>query len=150
MEKKSRALTLKRSVTIKAIVTEDFKKYLTYEIQQSINSAQGRMTSIEEEVKRKLESLQSQSGAEAHVQSVNGQLQQEQGQFQRTMTELSRRMEQVKNLELGQMFVQGTVDGWVQVKEGDNLYQKLGGMEIVIKDGIVQEILPAGMPASAQ
>jgi esterase/lipase len=148
LEKKSSALTLKRTVTIKAIVTEDYKKYLAYEIQQSMNSAQGQVKAIEMGAQRQLDELSSQSGTEQQVQVVSQKLQHEQAQFQHTMMELNRRMNHVKTLELGQMFVQGTVDGWVSVTAGDNLYQKLGGMEIIIKDGIVQEILPAGMPAS--
>ena len=41
-------------------------------------------------------------------------------------------------------FVQGMVDGFVSVNPGDHLYEKLGAMEIVIKDGIVQNINAIG------
>ncbi|NBV41533.1 hypothetical protein EBR96_02025 [bacterium] len=48
----------------------------------------------------------------------------------------------INQLELNSLFTQGTVDGFVSVSEGDNLYEKLGGMEILVQDGVVQKITP--------
>lgn len=143
----SKTVTLKRTVTIKAVVTEDFKKYLAYELQQSTNTANERMAKIEAEAKQMIEALKTQKGAEQRIAQVQQRYQNEQRQYQNSVGELKRRMEQVKALQLGSYFTQGTVDGWVNIKIGDNLYQKLGGMELIIKDGIVQNILPAGASA---
>ncbi len=50
-------------------------------------------------------------------------------------------IDEARNLPLGSTFSQGTIDGLVSIKPGDNLYHKLGAAEIIIKDGIVQEII---------
>jgi len=52
-------------------------------------------------------------------------------------------------LQMGSYFMQGTVDGFVSVNVGDNLYEKLGGMEIFIEDGIVQDIVPVSDASGA-
>ena len=41
---------------------------------------------------------------------------------------------------MNSIYSQGPIDGMVTVSAGDNLYEKLGGVEIVVKDGVVQEI----------
>ena len=105
-----KTLNLKRTVTIKAIVTEKFKEYMRYEIQRSIYNLQTQGESPQ--TKERLE--------EAHLQ-----------------------LEAIDLLALGSQFVQGVVDGFVTVSEGDNLYDKLGGMEVIVLDGIVKKIATA-------
>ena len=46
----------------------------------------------------------------------------------------------IENLQLDTEYSQGPVDGFVTVSTGDNLYEKLGGIEILVKDGIIVKI----------
>ena len=50
------------------------------------------------------------------------------------------KIEEAKKLIIGSEFVQGPLEGPVTVAIGDNLYKKVGGAEIIVKDGIIQEI----------
>ena len=50
------------------------------------------------------------------------------------------KIEEAKKLQLGTEFVQGPLEGPVNLHVGDNLYKKVGGAEIIVKDGIIQEI----------
>ncbi len=135
----SKSVTLKRTVTIKAIVTEDFKKYLTYELETSIKDLQKKMSDVEKQAKDLVSSLE-QTGASDQVKMINQQLQIEQQQQANTISDLQKRILDAKNLQLDSEFIQGTIDGFTTVKVGDNLYQKLGALEIIVKDGVVQEI----------
>ena len=50
------------------------------------------------------------------------------------------RIDEAKKLVLNTEFIQGPLEGPVTVKSGDNLYKKIGAAEILVKDGVVQEI----------
>ena len=135
----AKPITLKRTVTIKAIVTDDFKKYLGHEIDNSIGELDKKLKVVEDQGKKLIESLQS-SGSKDQIASVQQQIQLESQQQEQAKSDLEKRKADVSKLNLDSEFVQGTIDGFVGVKVGDNLYQKLGALEIIIKDGVVQDI----------
>jgi len=68
------------------------------------------------------------------------QLKLEKQQQLSVISDLQKRIIDAKNLPLDSEFVQGTIDGFVGIKVGDNLYQKLGALEIIVKDGVIQDI----------
>lgn len=135
----NRSVTLKRTVTIKVVVTEKFKSYMVFELNESIRSAEQRTILINQQIPQ-LDRLASTDniGRQALLQ----QLEAEKIQLDATIKDQQTRMDAINDLKLESLFLQGTVDGFVSVSEGDNLYEKLGGMEIILKDGIVQKITP--------
>jgi hypothetical protein len=135
----SKPITLKRTVTIKAIVTEDFKKYLSHELNQSIKELEDKLQAVEDQGKQLISSL-NKSGNDQQRDTIEQQIQLERQQQEQAKSDLEKRKEEVKVLELDSEFAQGTIDGFVGIKAGDNLYQKLGALEIIVKDGVVQEI----------
>ena len=54
--------------------------------------------------------------------------------------ELQDRLSEYQALEMDTEFVRGVLEGNVEIQPGDNLVQKLGRAEIIVKDDIVQEI----------
>lgn len=143
-----KTITLKRTVTIKAIVTEDFKKYLEHELDKAMKDLEKKISDVDAQGSQLISSLRAEGGTE-QVSSIEQQMKLEKQQQKNVIDDLIRRKEESRNLELDSLFVQGTIDGFVGVKPGDNLYQKLGGLEIVIKDGIVQEIKGESMNGSS-
>jgi len=134
-------LVLQRNVNIKVIVTEDFKKYLVAELERAIKNMDGQLGTMETQGKRLVENLKKQG--EKTVKQVSAIVQQinlDKQQATLAKADLDKKIEEAKNLKIGSEFLQGTVLGTVTVKTGDNLYKKLGGMEILLKDGVVQEI----------
>ena len=131
MEKKKQQVTLKRRVTITAIVTDKFKDYLRLELTETVKFARQRIAEIEEQLKDISLGLEIQTQLRAEHQqmllSVSTEVQQN---------------EAINKLEDDTFFSQGTIDGFVTVGVGDNLYEKLGGMEIVVKEGIIQKLSP--------
>lgn len=128
---KKKNVTLKRAVTIKAVVTDKFKEYLKFELTASKQDLENRLNQLQEAAavvdKEKNQLLSQQRDTEIfHVKN--------------NLKDVSARLGSLESIELGSVFNQGTIDGFVTVSEGDNLYEKLGGMEIMVKDGIVQSI----------
>jgi hypothetical protein len=131
----SKGVTLKRTVTIKAVVTEKFKEYMLFELESGIRRSESRLGEIDlrvSDIKK-----EGAEGSKLLAQQLNA----EKIQLRTNVAEFKSRKETINKLELGSSFVQGTVDGFVAVVEGDNIYEKLGGMEIVAKDGIVEKIV---------
>ncbi|OGI10939.1 MAG: hypothetical protein A2Y40_10560 [Candidatus Margulisbacteria bacterium GWF2_35_9] len=135
----SKTITLKRTVTIKAIVTDDFKNYLSFELETAIKDLKNKIQEIEKQGNSLISSLQSEGSSE-QIKSIEQQLKLEKQQQENVIADLSKRIDEAKNLKLNSEFVQGTIDGFVGVKVGDNLYQKLGALELIVKDGVIQEI----------
>ncbi len=135
----SKPITLKRTVTIKAIVTDSFQKYLRHEIDSSVAELENKLKIVEDQGKLLMESLM-KSGSADQISAITQQIQMERQQQEMAKADLQKRKEEIAQLKMDSEFVQGTIDGFVGVKVGDNLYQKLGGLEIVIKDGLVLEI----------
>ena len=132
-------ITLKRNVTVQAIVTEDFKKLLSEEISLNRENAEKRMHEIDKQANDILANLDRQKHA-VEVAQVERQLQQERANYEATIRDLNGKLTQSKVLQVNSLFTQGTIEGFVNVKKGDNLYEKMGGLLLVVKDGIVQDI----------
>jgi hypothetical protein len=134
-------LTLQRTVTIKVIVTEEFKEYLVSELERAIKNLDSQVSTMEDQGKKLIESLKKQGEKtkkqiSAIVQQINLDKQQE----TLAKEDLKKKIAEAKALQTGSEFIQGTVNGWVTVKKGDNLYKKLGALELIVKDGTIQEI----------
>lgn len=135
-----RSVTLKRSVTIKVIVTEKFKQYMLFEISEARKNAETRLMQIDQQLDQISKLAESESGKQLISQKVEA----EKIQLKATLVDLEGREQAVNGLTLDSHFIQGNIDGFVSVSEGDNLYEKLGGMEILAKDGVIQKISPLG------
>jgi hypothetical protein len=136
-KKQSKSVTLKRNVVVKVVVTDKFKEYMHFEIKESLKRTDARLLEIEK-MMTDLSGDASQSGVQVLIQQLSA----EKVQLEKSREELSGRTKLVDELKINTFFNQGTVDGFVSVSEGDNLYEKLGGMEILLKDGVVQKINP--------
>jgi hypothetical protein len=148
LEKNPDSVTCKRTIVIKAVVTESFKKLLALEVQQGMEEANRRMQQYEAECNHAIDTLKSRPDAAVITSKINARLEEEKNNFESVMAQFRQRMVDIKAMAIGDLFQHGTAEGLTSIRVGDNLYQKLSAMEVVIKDGIVQEIFPTGMPAS--
>jgi len=137
--KKTKSVTLKRTVTIKAIVTDDFKTYLKQELQQAIQDLDNKLNEVVAQGNKLVEQLQAQ-GQEDQIKVIQQQMELDKQQQTAAKADLEKKINDASLLALDSEFVQGTIDGFVSVKTGDNLYEKLGALEIVVKDGLIQDI----------
>lgn len=129
-------ITIARPVVIKAIVTESFKRLYTQELQAAIARVEELLTQLEAQIRRT--ELERQISPQSRA--IRQQLELERTRQESARLELQARLREVEGLELNAEFPQGTVESFTEVSIGDNLFQKLGRTEIVVKDGIIIEV----------
>lgn len=132
-------IELKRVVMVKAIVTEPFKQNLVKELERAATNIDNQISQMEERGKNYLEDLK-KKGLMQKAAAFRHQIDDEKSRQSAARTDLLLKIEEAKTLQLGTEFVQGPLEGPVTVKMGENLYKKVGGAEVVVKDGIIQEI----------
>lgn len=129
---------IKRPVAVVAIVTEAFKAELIRELQESIDQVTRSQEALESQARRYL--LQLQSADLAQSASFRRQIDAEKARQEQMKQELTARLEEARNLTIGDEFPRGTVESYFEAAIGDNLMDKLSGAAIVVKDDIIVEI----------
>jgi predicted RNase H-like nuclease (RuvC/YqgF family) len=146
-------LTVKRSINLIVIVTEQFREEVRAELQEAIDTTQRRMEQMDFQGRRLLAELQRTDITQA--MSARRQLEAEKRRYETLKQELRDQLAEIEKLELGSEYPRGTLEGQVEVEVGDNLFTKMAGASIIIKDGVVIELreepvsgtrLPAGTP----
>lgn len=132
-------IELKRVVMVKAIVTEAFKDNLVKELERAVKNLETQENQMEMQSTNYMEELK-KKGLMQKAAAFKHQLEDERSRQAAAKSDLTMKIEEAKRLVLNTEFVQGPLEGPVKVGLGDNLYKKVGGAEIVVKDGIIQEI----------
>jgi chaperonin cofactor prefoldin len=133
------SVELKRVVMVKAIVTEAFKDNLVKELERAVKNLDSQLAQLETQSRNFMEDLK-KKGQVTQLTTFKKQLEDEKGRQAAAKSDLLMKIEEAKKLVLGTEFVQGPLEGPVVVAVGENLYKKVGGAELVVKDGIIQEI----------
>ncbi len=131
-------IILKRNVILRAIVNDALKEELKEELQRAADEIDHRIQQIDFSTKPYLTELQ-RTNLQQAIQ-VRRQIEAEKRKQQEMRDALMQRKKEIEELEPGTEVIRGTLEGYVEVKEGDNLAEVLSGVEIVTKDNIVQEI----------
>ena len=139
MAEKKNVIELKRVVMVKAIVTEAFKQNLVKELERAVANIDTQVAQMADRSKSYLDNLK-KKGMMQKAAAFKHQMEEEKGRQAAAKSDLMMKIEDAKKLQLGSEFVQGPLEGPVNVSVGDNLYKKVGGAEIIVKDGIIQEI----------
>ena len=132
-------LELKRVVMVKAIVTEAFKDNLIKELERAVKNIDAQSAQMDMQSKAYLEDLK-KKGLMQKAAAFKHQLDEERSRQAAQKSDLTMKIEEARRLEIGSEFVQGPLEGPVKVSIGDNLYKKVGGAEVIVKDGVIQEI----------
>ncbi|QQE81238.1 hypothetical protein GI364_10495 [Alicyclobacillus sp. SO9] len=136
-------MTIRQPVAVKLILTEETKQQILQESREQIDRLNYELEQIEEQGKQALEQAMSQGGDVA--QQLREQIEQEQAERIQQRDELIEQIQQIQQLEIGTEVQNMTVETTVDVNVGDDWNSILQGSEIVVKDGIVQEIRRGGI-----
>jgi type I restriction-modification system DNA methylase subunit len=128
-------MILKRQVVLKAIVTEKLKESLTHEVEEAIAEVQDAQQQLDVQSRRVMLELQRTDLNRA--MAFRQQLESEKRKQDDLKQELQDRLQEYQKLEMGSEFVRGLIEGTVEIREGDNLSDKMGRAEIIVKDDIV-------------
>ncbi|VEP11691.1 conserved hypothetical protein [Hyella patelloides LEGE 07179] len=145
MEVVTSSLMLKRPITVKAIVTDRWKKEVQQQLQNQVNQLDKQIQQLEAQGKNAIGDIQKQSKNPSspqvikQMENIQGQVNQKKGELLNKKNQLLQQLQQVQTLELNQEVVQAQMESFFRVEKGDNLVQKLN-VEVVIRDGIVEDI----------
>ena len=131
-------MQIKRPVAVVAIVTESFKKELIDELEASIEEVNNNQQALDSQARRYL--LQLQSTDLTQSSAFRRQVEVEKAKMDQVKGERKAQLEAAQNLEIGSEFPRGTVESVVELNVGDNLFDRLGKAEIVVKDDVIVEI----------
>ncbi|KPJ63050.1 hypothetical protein AMK68_04215 [candidate division KD3-62 bacterium DG_56] len=129
---------VKRTVTVTAIVTEEFKQRLAAELKQAADDQQRRIDQMDFQGRRLIADIQKTDLSQA--MGVRQRLETEKSRQEAVKREYLERVGQVSELEIDSRFPYNVVEGFVEVKVGDNLADKLQNAEMVVKDGVIIEV----------
>lgn len=134
------SISLRRQVTIVAIVTENFRQQATAELQAGLQQTDMEAQQLEFQGKRALTDFEKRGASAAEMENIKGQIEEQRQRIKAQKADLLAKLDMIGKLETGSEFIQGQVDNFVDVKVGDHIYAKLANPQVIIKDGIVQEI----------
>lgn len=132
------SLTVKRSVAVIAIVTEKFKEEVVAELREAVDATQQKIDRMEFQARRYLADVQKTDLNQA--MAVRQQIEAEKQKHEALKKEFLDKITEIDGLEIGSEYPRGTMEGLGEIQEGDNLAEKLGKAEVVIKDGVITEV----------
>ena len=138
-------LTIKRTISIKAIVTSTWKQDAENELSKAISASDQQLSQLEQEGQQVVSNIRSQSinPLDPRVQEQVGQIQQQvaakRNELEEQKRNLLQQQNQVRELKLDDIVDQGQVDSFCDVSVGDDLIKKMQ-VSITVKDGIIQSI----------
>ena len=138
-------LSIKRSITVRAVVTPSWKEEAEREISSAISSTDEQLAQLEKEGQQVIDDVRRQSAnpLDPRVQEQIAQIQQQvaakRSEFEEQKRNLLQQQSQVRELDLEQIVEQGQLESFTDLKVGDNLGTKMG-VSVLVRDGVVQAI----------
>ncbi|EHA60205.1 YlqD family protein [Synechococcus sp. WH 8016] len=138
-------LTIKRSITIRAVVTPSWKEEAERELSNGIATTDQQLAQLEQEGQQVVDEVRRQSAnpLDPRVQDQVAQVQQQvaakRSELEEQKRNLLQQQAQVRELELDQIVEQGQLDSFCDVKVGDNLVSKMQ-VSLVVRDGVIESI----------
>lgn len=129
-------LTITRPVMVKVRITDQYKRSLAMELQQTVAKLELEIQQLEFQV-RKLNEMAKKNPSAAELPLA--QLEQERQKRKDTRLKLLDKIKEVGKLENGTEVLQGKVESFVQVRVGDD-WNQLMNAEIILQDGKVAAI----------
>ncbi len=139
------SISIKRSITIKAVVTPTWKDDAEKELSKAISNIDQQLTQLEQEGQQIVNNIRSQSvnpldpRVQEQVSQVQQQVAAKRNEIEEQKRNLLQQQSQVRELKMDEIVDQGQVDSFCDVTVGDNLIEKMQ-VSIIVKDGVIQSI----------
>ena len=138
-------LSIKRSITIRAVVTPAWKEEAERELSAGIATTDQQLAQLEQEGQQVVDDVRRQSAnpLDPRVQEQVAQVQQQVAAKRAELEEQKRNMlqqqAQVRELQMEQIVDQGQLESFCDIKVGDNLVSKMQ-VAVVVRDGVIESI----------
>ncbi|MBR0518566.1 hypothetical protein IJJ97_02120 [bacterium] len=130
------SIQVKRPVAIKVIMTEDFRKQILDETNETLKKNEEMFAQAES----MYEKTKKGGASVEDLTNIKKQLEFEKVRLADIKKDMEVKMNAFKNVPEGQEIVFRILEGPVDVKEGDDIQKILKGAEIVVKDWKVMEL----------
>ena len=138
-------LSIKRNITIRAVVTPRWKEEAEREISQAISTTDQQLAQLEQEGQEVVNEIRRQSAnpldprIQEQVAGVQQQVAAKRAELEEQKRNLLDQQVSVQGLEMEQLVDQGQLESSCTVEVGDNLVEKLQA-SIVVRDGVVESL----------
>ncbi|KZR89891.1 YlqD family protein [Synechococcus sp. MIT S9508] len=138
-------LSIKRSITIRAVVTSAWKEEAERELSAGIATTDQQLAQLEQEGQQVVDDVRRQSAnpLDPRVQEQVAQVQQQVAAKRAELDEQKRNLlqqqAQVRELEMEQIVDQGQLESFCDIQVGDNLVSKMQ-VAVVVRDGVIESI----------
>ena len=139
------SITIKRSITIRAVVTPSWKEEAEREISSAIATSDEQLAQLEKEGQQVVDGLRTQSAnpldprIQEQVAQVQQQVASKRSELEEQKRNLLQQQAQVRELEMEQVVEQGQIESFCDLKVGDNLVTKMQ-ISLLVRDGVVESI----------
>lgn len=140
------SIQLMRQVSVRAIVTENFKNQVAGEISKNLQQIDAELQQLEFKAKRAVADIEKRAispmsnDTKAQVEAIRQQVETEKMRLAQLKEEMTGQNQALNELPVGSVVTQFTLENPVEVRVGENIFQRLEGGEILVKDGVIQEI----------
>ncbi|MCH9713683.1 MAG: YlqD family protein [Cyanobacteria bacterium] len=138
-------LSIKRTITVRAVVTPRWKEDAERELSNAVANSDGQLAQLEQEGQQLIDEIRRQSlnpldpRVQEQVGSVQQQVAAKRAELEEQKRQILEQQRQVRELEMEQIVEQGQLDSTVEVRVGDNLVQKLQAA-VLVRDGVIEAI----------
>ena len=131
-------MLVKRGVIVKVAVTDAYREQLLGQLREALDKVESAIRQLEVEGSGYLSELASRdpSQAETFRRKLDDQKQRQES----VRAGLAERIADAEVLSPGDEYLQGRLEGFVEIGVGDNLSERLREPEILVRDGLVVEI----------
>lgn len=120
---------VKRPLVFKAVVTDYFKSEVLTELKNAIQGLENNMKQLEDYQKKDEMKGEDKKSLDVEIKKLVAQ-----------KFVLEQRIQEVEKLKEGDYYVYNMVEGFSQLKVGDDIRKKMSPIEMMTKDFIVQSI----------
>ncbi len=138
-------LSIKRSITVRAVVTPRWKEDAERELSNAIANVDGQLSQLEQEGQQLIDEIRRQSAnpldprVQDQVASVQDQVATKRAELDEQKRQMLEQQRQVRELEMEQIVEQGQIESVCEVRVGDNLVEKLQAA-VLVRDGVIEAI----------
>jgi hypothetical protein len=138
-------LQVKRSITVRAVVTPRWKEDAERELSTALATSDNQLSQLELEGQQVIDEIRRQSAnpldprVQDQVASIQQQVAAKRAELEEQKRQMLEQQRQVRELEMEQIVEQGQLESFCQVQVGDNLVEKLQ-VAIVVRDGVIEAI----------
>ncbi len=138
-------IQVQRTLKVKTLLTDAFRETANREHTSELQKVEESIHELRNLAQERLNEIMQSDISDADKQLAQAHIQQQFDQevlgLLTAKQELLARQEALAKAPNGSYISTGEIEDWVTLKVGDNIYERLRGAEILVKDGVITAIM---------